>query len=586
MINKRLILLSLTAFLISCGDNGDKSSIESKKPQKEIITQIKDKKSDNSYIDTIVALNDLHYSLYKITSYNNKIILYEEYNNIINNLNLRYIKDKEIVVLIKRIMNTLTGFQITEDEKEYLQKEYQNKLDTSIEDIVINMGKDIAKNMINPEKITENIKDIKKMVDMINPASIILNSGSLYSSYRDSIQKAQKNYDNSNFKIEVSTIKDLDSIRREFLDVYWKLLTKYNIPDNLRISEKQFENLLDIVKNSKDDKSLERRLLREEKSLSIVPMYWYELCMIAYKNGDKDKVFYAIDKYKKLNYKFLRNNSYYSLMLANKVTFYNYKTQKNEIKKILEDIVKIDRDNRERKMFLAMEYNLIGDTKKAILLLNQNIDDNFMVSINRKLKLEIDIAQKDIEAYKKNIANLIISNSISSKEYLEYFGKQPIKLLEEHIKTDIDKIDIEVEKSLYGKNNLVVKIDKKWFYRYMNNINIKVYINKKIFNPQITTDEDMIIATFKDTLDVEKVFDNNLKELKLEFIYNKNSIKVSYSIIKPDIKKSNSMIEELTNKSKALYDKYGANISFKAFRVEFNNKCFNIGDLLKECKIK
>jgi hypothetical protein len=58
------------------------------------------KKSKNA----VLALNYLHASLNKIKMYNDKRVLEDEYDNIINNINLTAINDKEIVDIITKLM--------------------------------------------------------------------------------------------------------------------------------------------------------------------------------------------------------------------------------------------------------------------------------------------------------------------------------------------------------------------------------------------------------------------------------------------------------------------------------------------------
>jgi hypothetical protein len=56
---------------------------------------------ESEAFSSILALNYCHFSLAKIISYNDRIVLDEEYNNIINNINLSKIHDEEILSIIK-----------------------------------------------------------------------------------------------------------------------------------------------------------------------------------------------------------------------------------------------------------------------------------------------------------------------------------------------------------------------------------------------------------------------------------------------------------------------------------------------------
>ena len=54
--------------------------------------------------DSILIINYLTASLVKISTYNDWLMLDQEYNNIINNINLRRIHDEEAINQIKQMM--------------------------------------------------------------------------------------------------------------------------------------------------------------------------------------------------------------------------------------------------------------------------------------------------------------------------------------------------------------------------------------------------------------------------------------------------------------------------------------------------
>ena len=86
----------------------------------------------------MLALNYCHLSLVKILAYEDRIILHEEYDNIINNINLAMIDDEEIITVLKHLMDTLTEFKLAETEKELFVNAYNKKVSTAFYEALAN----------------------------------------------------------------------------------------------------------------------------------------------------------------------------------------------------------------------------------------------------------------------------------------------------------------------------------------------------------------------------------------------------------------------------------------------------------------
>ena len=87
------------------------------------------------------ALNLCTVSVSQIIAYNDPEILEQEYETILNNLNLEYMpKDDALLEILKRLLETITFFRIQESEKQYIEKEYQQKMKNAIWNAIPNMG--------------------------------------------------------------------------------------------------------------------------------------------------------------------------------------------------------------------------------------------------------------------------------------------------------------------------------------------------------------------------------------------------------------------------------------------------------------
>jgi len=566
--------------------------------------------------NSIMVLNYLHASLSKIVMYNDKRVLDDEYENIINNINLSEINDREVIALITNLMDTLSTFRLKEVDREILQKDYQNKLEKALLENSVNMA--VGLGTIAGGAVTGG----KSMVEAGSR-----NLGASIVNMMQSAKYAHDELEKGKWKLKKSTITELNEIRKKFLFTYWELMKRYSIPDNLRITENQFTRFVNVLKGT-DEKKKYRQLLRMKDAMSQSLTYWFELSLATHFQNDKNEELSAFNKYKELNYQLLRQNVQYSLMLANSLVYLDTKTQKDEIKKILDEIKKTDPQNPERKLVSAMEYAQIGEPKKAIVLLDENIDDDFLTEVSQKMKLNLYLEAKEMLKYKAQMANLLEKQRLSVLEYLAYLGKYPIELLVKEIKKDIDNIKIDIQTSIIGKDDLVVSLPKKWVLRDVEDAKLYLQLSdkKKKLYDEVKIEDDMINFTYKEVMSNDSLKEGKVKNLGIKLVYKEIPTKITYSIkiVKPDtntslhgtapdspslggkedkndssflsslykksegvIKKSKEIYkqgEEVYKKGEKQYTKYMSEIKFIPETVQLGDKCFDVQNDLKACK--
>jgi hypothetical protein len=545
--------------------------------------------TDTDARNAVMALNHMHSSLNKIVLYNDKIILEEEYDNIINNINLTAIDDREVVNVITYLMDTLTAFKLTEMEKEQFQREYQEKLDNAISGAL--MG--ISVSGATPQAMA---------------LSLVMSAGSAYMDYKQGQKNAKKSLDKGKWELGKGVISELNEIRKDFLLTYWKIMKKYNMPDKWRITEKQFTRFVTILKDNDNNKKY-RQLMRMKAEMEVFPNYWYELSLIAHKLGKKNDELKAIIKYESLDDKLLRYNNLYSLMLANKTTYLDYKAQSSEITAILKKIYEIDPLNPERKLFLAMKYQQVGNTKKAESLLNENIDDDFLPILSQRLKINMYLKDHRNKDYEDTISSLLDKQNLSASEYLFYLGKRPLPLLIAEIQRQVKDIKIIVKRTLYGNDDLYVWLPKQWVFQDIENTELIVKLSDKEYKfTEISKEDNFIIYYYESIIVRDDLLEKRTTNIDLKLIHKNMPIQISYNI---NILSNEEKIDETVNndkeenqsywdkvkdiaisspvilsysKGKDIYAKYNTNFKFIGKNITAKDKCFDLNNSLKPCK--
>lgn len=584
---KKIIVLIL--LIIGCLSASTETSVDNEKARNAAMT-----------------LNYLHGSLNKIVLYNDKIVLEEEYNNIINNLNLTVIEDPELVHVITYLMDTLTQFRLSEMDREKFRKEYEEKLEGAMSGALVGLA---------------NIRGSNPIELGVNA---VLGIGSAYLNYKNAQKSLKNELKDSTYELDKGAITDLNNIRKEFIITYWEIMKRYNMPDEWRVSEKQFTRLIDILKDDNDEKQY-RQLLRMQDELAVLPMFWYELSLVARKLQKKDDELNFISKYESLNDKLFRHNSMYSLLLANKISYMNINTDKEEIIQSLKKIYEIDSLNANRKLFSAMKYMQLGDYANADSLLTQNIDDNFLANISGRLKLNIYLDTNKEKEFEETITELLQKQNLSTKEYLYYLGKRPTHLMISEIEEEIKKIKVDLNKNIYGKESLEVSLSKRWVIQDIEDTEFNLLIDDKIYKfEKIKVEEDFIKYSFKDVIDLSEIkeesfisFEFKHKHVPVKLVY-KMSLKKDEPTDKVEVKeekkdsylnlvgnkitntidkiKDSEIVEkikdnEVTNYINPVYNNASnkaksflyTEVFFKPMEILTEDKCFDIQNGMKEC---
>ena len=105
---------------------------------KEIMT------TDNK-IKAAYALNLCTVSVSQIVDYNDINVLEQEYEAILNNLNLEHMPhDEALLLILKQLLDTITFFRIQEGDKKIMELRYREKMKNAIWNAVPNFGLIVA----------------------------------------------------------------------------------------------------------------------------------------------------------------------------------------------------------------------------------------------------------------------------------------------------------------------------------------------------------------------------------------------------------------------------------------------------------
>lgn len=254
--------------------------------KKEIKKWETGKISDKEKLMAAYALNLCTVSVSQIVDYSDLVILEQEYEAILNNLNLEnFPKDEALLDILKQILDTITFFRIQEGDKKFIDREYQQKMKNAIWSAVPNFGVILAGGP-NPWAIA---------------TSLAAQVGIGYMNYRKEKANNQLEYDKQKWQLQRSAIEQFNALRRELFTTAWRLADKYNFKDEYRLTEKQISQYNDILMDNNLFRKYER-LCAIKENFEAYPPFWYYLGnaanAVAQEYFEEDKTVY--NKYKDL----------------------------------------------------------------------------------------------------------------------------------------------------------------------------------------------------------------------------------------------------------------------------------------------
>lgn len=215
------------------------------------------KHSNEEKLKAAYALNMCTVSVSQIVDYNDLYVLEQEYDAILNNLNLKQMpKDEALLRIISELLNTITFFRIQEIKKSQIEKKYKQKLKNAIWSAVPSLSVVVSG---NPVAIA---------------LSLATQIGSGYMNYRREKANIASDKEDAEIELQITAIEQLNALRRELFTTAWRLADEYDFNDEWRLTEKQIKQYNEILLDT-DEYRKYARLEAISNKFEAYPPFWY-----------------------------------------------------------------------------------------------------------------------------------------------------------------------------------------------------------------------------------------------------------------------------------------------------------------------
>jgi len=211
---------------------------------------------------TAVTLNYCRAALHRIRRTGTKQVLYEEQQRILNNIDLNQIDDPEVIALYRSILDEIGMVEISDRERTVITEGFRRGVQRKMGTDLFVMGAQAATGQVG---------------------SVIQTGASSWWDYRNN----QLRRDSDLWQVEKTQFQSLMTRSSSFLDSFWKLSRKNNIPDRWLLRDQDLDQLTEAMAIEKMDVRL-RSLKRLERFMECYPPYWYYLARTQQQMGDAE----------------------------------------------------------------------------------------------------------------------------------------------------------------------------------------------------------------------------------------------------------------------------------------------------------
>lgn len=352
--------------------------------------------SDNTYevqaqLKAAYALNMCTVSVSQIVDYNDEYILEQEYDAILNNLNLEQIpKDEALLNILVKLLNVITFFRIDKVKRAQIEKKYQRRVKNAIWSAVPNIGVIVAGN-----PVTVGL-------------SLATQVGIGYMNYRREKSAAMAEREDSEVELRITAMEQFNALRRELFTTAWRLADEYNFPDRYRLTERQITQYNEILMDIDEIRKYERLMAIKDKFEAYLPFWYFAghsakyICEDRNNGLDQDGREYFrkqalehFEKYENLNsFNILREDSLTASFALEYVDLLLLDQQPDieKITKLIRTAIEMAGNANDILELCAISYLKLGNSAEAEKLLRILVNEDYNTATNAKLLSRIYVS--------------------------------------------------------------------------------------------------------------------------------------------------------------------------------------------------
>ena len=296
---------------------------------------------------TAVALNFCRASFHRIKRYPSKRVLIEEQEKILNNLDLNGIADEEVIRLYSSVLEEIGHVQIADREREVMRDKYKDSFYRQLGATTFVLGAEIATAQF---------------------MSAIRTGANSWWDYRESGLRRDLDL----MRIDKQRMTAVVSKSSQFLDTFWKMAQKRNIPDRWLVRGNDLDSLEEAVREADPQVRL-RVLKRMERFMECYPPYWYHIARTQQSMGQLFAAAKTYDRLADLSAGYFRKDDMLAAGLANRAAIQEYLRQPSSVR-TAQEALQYSTDVWQANLMCARVLERHGKLERAEDAILRNLD--------------------------------------------------------------------------------------------------------------------------------------------------------------------------------------------------------------------
>lgn len=247
---------------------------------------------------TAVTMNYCRASFHRIRKNPSKRVMHEEQAKILNNLNLRGIDDQEVISLYTAVLDEVGRESIAEKEKIVIQDGYKWNLRQQALSKAFILGAEVG---------------------TAQYVSAVKTGATSWWDYRS--LTASRDVDT--WRVDKTRMTEVVDKSSRFMDTFWKLAQKKQIPDDWLVRGDDLDRLETAVEEQDPEVRL-RVLQRMERFMTCYPPYWYHVGRTQQALGKLSEAAATYEKLRELGHGHFRKDDMLAAALANRAVILSY----------------------------------------------------------------------------------------------------------------------------------------------------------------------------------------------------------------------------------------------------------------------
>lgn len=360
-INVRLVMVCLAAILATvhvraqddAASGGDKEAV----------------------LDTIAQINHINWVVNVIKTYNNALVLEEEYEKIsYGNLNLNRIPDEETRGRITNMLDVLYSLRKDEREMKHWRGKFLDERMRKMREYDLGTAKRVW------SLFREGILGFMTYdIGAVLQTAFDVGHGCLSLQYDcdNFVHSFDQEMQDKVFTFDSQKMSLLHKLNKEMLDDQWRLVRKYHLDDKAtRVTDTDIKALLSVLKDDNASR-IYTRLVSMKGRYRLFPEYWYYLSCAAMETGHFKEGRDASDTFFKVNRGIFRDDPMAGTVALNKALMLDKEAANlPELRKCLEITWENNQNRNEwaQDFIVASLYDgILRDNKKAVEILEHAI---------------------------------------------------------------------------------------------------------------------------------------------------------------------------------------------------------------------